>query len=1009
MENIYLIAKSKNQRQLLGLFAWIFTLVFTVTGFQKANAQECVPVLEYAVHSEVPTADGVSDGRIRVSGLDPAVNYLIQWNEGSTFTGANTPSDWTTAQAFIIGGEIGHISNTLPNPATNAGTDYTFRVYEPGPGCYHEITHTMEQAHFNDRPDRIDLKVTMGGTTISSPGIDQDISISITVTNDDSDPNYTYLAATGVLINVYDDFPGVLIYSGQDATAAPGTTFTDATGVWDVGTLNPGETKTLVITYTMLKRGVYQITSQVTQETSGTKDINSEPSTITPVSMLENDEAEQCVSAPFDYCAGDEFNFELASGDYTDIIWVIDGNTYPANVPVSNAQFEITAGGILIIKGTGTYNYSRNTLDCPITGCCPIVIEPGVKPNFSDMIPQGICLSSTPLDLVAVDNTDSTAYPTGDYDSDRGDVRYQWYFYNTNTTSYDSLIGQTSLIYPAGSLPDSTGSYLFRIVGWDDLHKTCRDTTEVEFEILDIEQPVANATTPICEEETLDLFLDNPTDYPVLNNYTYRWTGPKSWDSGDLTVHNTSRPNSDSSWTGRYYVNVSVDFSPFGSTITCAKSDSVDVIVNPLPVKPNPIDLVFCQYQALTTADSLYLSNEDPLYTIHWIDLGATPPADSIVYPTGTLANSQNRPFPNVDNAGNFSYPVYYQDVNTGCIGHDTTQYVRVWAKPEPPVVTNYAYCEDADISAETITATDDDGVSPNDDYRLIWFGLDSTNVSPDTSDTFFISPLISSNDPYMDTIWVGQALTYASAICPSYQVPVVIEILDRPEGMSFVTPEYCINTPLTIEPLLNSLDSSDVSISYPGYASAFEWNFDSYIGPNSPTPDTASLGVGSHYGTVTETYTYTYSGPDNFNGSPYACTSDVLPIHVVFNPMPEAEILSVDALCLGNSTQDNGTLILNRFEETDDMQFNSGSSLNTGDPIYQAWGPTLGTPAESIQDANGGIFATTLPNPTTTDNYFVRVTNRYGCTQDLFPTLTNKPCVCPGGYCEPATVTPNF
>jgi hypothetical protein len=137
---------------------------------------------------------------------------------------------------------------------------------------------------------------------------------------------------------------------------------------------------------------------------------------------------------------------------------------------------------------------------------------------------------------------------------------------------------------------------------------------------------------------------------------------------------------------------------------------------------------------------------------------------------------------------------------------------------------------------------------------------------------------------------------------------------------------------------------------------------------------------------TVTTQYTLTVT-----SGAGCSITRSVW---VEVNQLPTAELTTIASLCLGSVAQNNGQLMLNKYRDTDQVSWNEGTS-------YVA--PPTATAFAYLPQ--GGIFKTGLPNTTT--NYTVRVKNfTNGCYIDITKPMTATVCVCPAGYCEPATVT---
>jgi hypothetical protein len=103
--------------------------------------------------------------------------------------------------------------------------------------------------------------------------------------------------------------------------------------------------------------------------------------------------------------------------------------------------------------------------------------------------------------------------------------------------------------------------------------------------------------------------------------------------------------------------------------------------------------------------------------------------------------------------------------------------------------------------------------------------------------------------------------------------------------------------------------------------------------------------------------------------------------------------VIPVSALCIGTTSQNDGMLILTRYRDSDQAAWNIGSTV-AATPTFAAIPST-------------GIIASSLPNPASaSQDYSVRVINTFGCTIDVTVPLVAKDCTCPGGYCEPATVT---
>lgn len=109
-------------------------------------------------------------------------------------------------------------------------------------------------------------------------------------------------------------------------------------------------------------------------------------------------------------------------------------------------------------------------------------------------------------------------------------------------------------------------------------------------------------------------------------------------------------------------------------------------------------------------------------------------------------------------------------------------------------------------------------------------------------------------------------------------------------------------------------------------------------------------------------------------------------------NPIPQAELSSVNPTCLGMQSVSNGKLLLNKFEGSDLFSYNVGSTYNTGSATAFTSIPT------------NGELLTGISDPVTSISYTVRIKNPENCTIDRTITIVKQCNVCPVSYCEPPT-----
>ncbi|WP_435356044.1 PA14 domain-containing protein [Emticicia sp. SJ17W-69] len=109
-------------------------------------------------------------------------------------------------------------------------------------------------------------------------------------------------------------------------------------------------------------------------------------------------------------------------------------------------------------------------------------------------------------------------------------------------------------------------------------------------------------------------------------------------------------------------------------------------------------------------------------------------------------------------------------------------------------------------------------------------------------------------------------------------------------------------------------------------------------------------------------------------------------------NPIPQAELSSVNPTCLGMQSVSNGKLLLNKFEGSDLFSYNVGSTYNSSSATAFTSIPT------------NGELLTGISDPGTSISYTVRIKNAENCTIDRTLTIVKQCGVCPVSYCEPPT-----
>lgn len=317
--------------------------------------------------------------------------------------------------------------------------------------------------------------------------------------------------------------------------------------------------------------------------------------------------------------------------------------------------------------------------------------------------------------------------------------------------------------------------------------------------------------------------------------------------------------------------------------------------------------------------------------------------------------SSTTTPIYNPTTAGVTRYYVTQVDDVTGCQSYRNELVVTVNAKPLPPVAADKTYCQGVAATALTVTGAAQ--------HTFLWYGTSSTGG---TSSTVAPTPL--TNTVGTTTYYVSQKDNVTG--CESNRDDAVVTVNRTPVAPVVASVKYCQDATATA--LTATGEAGNTIIWYNGGATS----------TTAPTPNTATAGL-----------TYFYVS-QSIPGT--GCESGMSGVPVTIDPKPVATVIAVNSLCIGTVSQNNAKLILTRYRNSDEViQYNTGSTI-TGTTL-----PILTKPY------SGGVFASNLANPTTaSQDYAVRIQNSYGCTIDRVATLTKTDCGCPGGYCEPATIT---
>jgi len=911
-------------------------------------AQPCNPSLALTITTIDATSATANNAKIRISGLSNN-SYRVGFNAGAAYTG-----DFTAATVWSSL-DSGYVSKTLASPAAAPGDQYTARIYNVDGSCFTDTTFYLPYVNWNYTPEYVDIQVAITRSPSGDVPMGANFTVTVAVQNNGS------VTATGVEFTTA--YATGLTFVNH--TTAAGT-YSDISKIWNIGTIAAGATVSLEMTFTVDTRGIKEITAENTALDQ--IDLDSSPTNNT---LPEDDQGQICVTTHMDYCFGDEFTFAIANGDYNGIIWErsTDNGATWATITGNTAAYEVTASNGLIIKTTGDYRYTRlaATGFCAFDGCCPVKVIPGLPPILTTPNQEVICFGDASPVIESTNTQDGytptthTTYgittPLPPFLSDQGSFRYQWFNNNgVSNPTLDSLTTQNTLTL--GTYPTAVGRYNYRLVSVQNGHETCADTVEVEFIINELPIPVATINSPICQEDTIFFSAINTAANPTPG-LVWSWQVP-ALPLG-VTAFNDSLgniPNAQPVNAGQYIVTAAYNLNGLG----CSNTDTVDLVVNLLPIKPTPVDTTYCEDLPVVRL-SAFGTGTNLLY---WYD----PPYTATSVATDTTAGGYNvGPIP-PNTFGVSVYHIRQVDLN-GCVSHDTTLTVTVKAKPLPPLVADVAFCEGG--PSDPLTAVANVG-----DYDLIWYGL---NASINPGDTNATHPAPPTDVVGQFRYFVSQFSSDPGQQCQSDTVGFDVYIKSTPVAPYVEDRTYCLND------ATNPLVATAATV-VPQHGTAPNFLTWYSEGVSSPTqaPHFTNL-AGATWMYVTQSSVY----------DTLICESAQAPLRILVNPLPLASVIPVSALCLGDSSLNNGMLILTRYRDSDQVSWNIGSLYNAA------------TPTAFANVAADGIFASSLPNPTgASQDYSTRIQNAFGCTIDVTVPLNFKDCTCPGGYCEPATITRN-
>jgi len=229
----------------------------------------------------------------------------------------------------------------------------------------------------------------------------------------------------------------------------------------------------------------------------------------------------------------------------------------------------------------------------------------------------------------------------------------------------------------------------------------CVDSSKFDVLVHSLPIPKLSYNPHVCQEDTLKLNIIDlrTTQEPT---YSYAWEGPLGFDT---TAQGFSIPNSVVNMTGMYYVNVTDQYG-------CAEFDSIDVIVNSLPIPSANSNSPVCSAETLNLYTSDTRNPNAASYTYSWTG------------PNSYSSELQNPIFNSVDVSLSGIYEITITD-NFGCSGSSSTEVVN--HHPKATAVNDGPYDEGDNVNLLATGGTRFDWQGPN--------GFTSNLVNPSFPD----------------------------------------------------------------------------------------------------------------------------------------------------------------------------------------------------------------------------------------------------------------------------------
>ncbi|RQO31434.1 hypothetical protein DBR32_05590 [Taibaiella sp. KBW10] len=446
-------------------------------------------------------------------------------------------------------------------------------------------------------------------------------------------------------------------YTYLSSNAAPGTTYSSTTGIWNIGSLGPGATATLTISAKVKSTGDYSNTATITGSqidpvsTNDTSTVSTTPSstiTLTSVSPPPSDAQTVCINTPIvniSYSIGGSATGAIVTGLPT-------GISYSYN----NTTREVTITGTPTVATAGPQTYTVTT-----TGGSPNASTTGTI--------QVNGIVGTPTFAAGSTSTRCQGPGTQTYTAtaaNASSIRY-----SINTTSTQAIIDSITGTVTFSSL--YTGTAVITVTAAGCTPKTATHTITVT------STGTVTGATPVCSGANGTLTLAGTTATVV------RWE--QSIDNG--TTWTTFLPNNATNTLNYTNLNTSTMFRAVVSGGGCSNAASSPVSIN---VTQRP-DLASQSYRICTSDSFNYAPVTAPAGTTYtW----SAPTITGGTVTGATAGNTLASVRQTLTNTGTTTATVVYNvtATNASCVGTPFTITTTVVpalsaSATNPPVVCN--------------------------------------------------------------------------------------------------------------------------------------------------------------------------------------------------------------------------------------------------------------------------------------------------------------------------------